>query len=202
MNLNQALHDIAEQFDLNADDLITYAAEDDIGGWDNGAGGWAIGSLWSVEGKVLYALIRALKPAKVLELGTHTGCSAAHIAAALLMNGTGKLTCVDMNENAGGNIPDDYRSVITFKAQDALDYISKSRTKWDFIYEDLLHTVDQVSHVWSNAKLATGGMLVSHDAMHFNVGDAVQAGIAESGKSPAYYLIAPADCGLAIWQNQ
>jgi len=201
MNLNEVLHDIAAKFNLSADDLIAYATEDNIGGWDNGNGGWEIGSLWSVEGKVLYALIRALKPAKVLELGTHTGCSASHIAAALIKNESGKLTCVDANENAGANIPDELRSVITFKAQDALEYVSKSRTKWDFVYEDLMHTTEQVSHVWSSAKLSKNGVLVSHDAMHYVVGKAVRQGIAESGKDPAYYLIDPADCGLAIWQN-
>lgn len=202
MNLNNTLHDIATQFELDAEDLIAYAAEDDIGGWDNGAGGWEVGSLWSVEGKVLYALVRALKPEKCLELGTHAGCSAAHIAAALIKNESGTLLCVDANDNAGHAIPEHLRSVITMRDSDALDYVSKSRTKWHFVYEDLLHTQEQVAHIWSNIKLIKGGVLVSHDAMHHVVGDDVRAGIAESGKTPAIYLIDPADCGLAIWRNR
>ena len=79
MQLHDALRAIAQQFDLPGHELIAYAAEDPHDGWDLGKGSWVSGSVWTVEGKVLYAMVRALKPQEVIEFGTAQGCSSTHI---------------------------------------------------------------------------------------------------------------------------
>jgi hypothetical protein len=44
--------------------------------------------------------------------------------------------------------------------------------------------------------------MISHDAMHFVVGEQVQAGIQQAGiENPLTLLVEPSDCGLAVWRN-
>lgn len=217
VNLEDCLTDIARLYALDANELIAYAFEDNIGGWDEGRGGWPIGSVWSVEGKVLYALVRALKPTVCVELGTYHGCSATHIAAALHANGgTGRLYCV---ENGGYGlaqpdlVPQELQGYMTFFKDDAALYMESANHQIDFIFEDSAHNQEITQRVWqaAKAKLAPGGIIISHDAMHFNkeanwgVGPEVRKGIVESGVQGArFYLVAtpsvPSDCGFAIWQ--
>lgn len=208
MNLNDALTLIASKFDLDAQALIAYSAEDNIGGWDGNERlyNWAVGSLWSVEGKVLYALVRALKPRLCVEFGTWHGCSASHIAAALKANGAGKLFCVDNGGFGNVHIAPDLLPFVKFVDLDLFDYLGhKHATPIDFIFEDALHTSEQVEAVWSaaaNGLLSSGGVIISHDAMHFLVGDDIQTGISAAGVTDVVsVLIEPGDCGLALWQK-
>lgn len=43
--------------------------------------------------------------------------------------------------------------------------------------------------------------MISHDAAHFLVGEAIQKGIAAAGVVPNVYEIAPSDCGLAVYRK-
>ena len=45
--------------------------------------------------RILYALIRSLKPLVVVEVGTYRGYAAAWMARALQENGIGMLYCID-----------------------------------------------------------------------------------------------------------
>lgn len=205
MNLQTALAQLAARYDLDADTLAEYAAEDDIGGYhtDPKQAAWPMGSLWAVEGQVLYALVRAIRPTSVLELGTYAGCSTAHIEAALKKNRKGNVVTVD-NLHDGREVTADLGKRVEVVREDAETYLKKTRTTYDLIFEDLTHTTALTAAVWTHApkRLADGGFLVSHDAMHYVVGEAVCAGIAQAGVSnPWLGLIAPADCGLAVWRN-
>jgi predicted O-methyltransferase YrrM len=212
MLLNDALRAIAQQFDLNADELIAYAAEDPHDGWDEGRGSWSSGSVWTVEGQVLYALVRALKPQRVIEFGTADGCSATHIAEALRANGDGYLTCFDRNEWAGRYIPDDLRETVLIKQA----IVSSSRLEGagfpNFVYEDSDHTTETVGAVWQWARkhVTRGGAVISHDALHPAIGHKVKAGIAQSSaEGVRYYPLTPAPevgatqtgQGFAIWRQ-
>jgi hypothetical protein len=53
----------------------------------------------------VYRLMRSLRPANVLEIGTHVGASTLDIAAGLKQNGAGDLTTVDVKDV---NAPDGY----------------------------------------------------------------------------------------------
>jgi len=45
------------------------------------------------------------------------------------------------------------------------------------------------------------GLIVTHDALHFLVGEAVRGGIEAVTNEALYYLTSPSDCGLAIYQK-
>lgn len=205
MNLNTALAQLADRYELDADQLIAYADEDDIGGYhaDSKQAAWPMGSVWEVEGKILYALVRALRPSDVLELGTYAGCSSAHIEAALKKNRKGSLTTVD-NLHDGRDVTADLGKRVYTIRDEALIYLKTSDRTFDFIFEDLTHEADVTAAVWREGRkrLADNGVMVSHDAMHHIVGDSVRAGIAAAGVKNLWMgLIAPADCGLAVWRN-
>jgi predicted O-methyltransferase YrrM len=218
MNFTQTITAIANQLRLDPVELDLWANEDLIGGYhaDERYRKWPTGSIWGVEGQILYALIRALKPDSVLELGTYHGCSATHILAALKANGKGTLVCVDNGSNApyapaiGHLIPDELRDIVTLIDRDVVEYVQDTTQSYDFIFEDAMHSPAQVEAIWSAAVrglLNPGGVMVSHDAMHFLVGDDVLRGIGEALVSvptsdwPYTYLTEPSDCGLAIWRK-
>lgn len=198
--LAKTLDQIASDFGLNADDLKAYAAEDEVGGWDGGEGEWPCGSLWSVEGKTIYALVRALRPKKLLELGSFCGASSTHIAEALKKNRAGTLVTVD-NLKDGQRAPKQAR--VNPVIADGVEYVQKSDGPFDLIFEDLMHSLEMSRDVAieAQAKLTLGGLLIVHDAAHFIVGEDIRAGLAEAGITPKYYLTEPSDCGLAIWQK-
>ncbi len=213
MSLPDAITKLAARFDLSLDDLLTYVNEDSHNGWDQGAGDWPTGSIWGVEGKVLYALIRALKPETVLELGTWHGCSTTHMLEALQQNDNRpQLTGVDNNIEVsnkppaiGHMIPDHLRERWEHIDDDILHYMATTNQRFDFIFEDGFHDPPQVEAVWTAARtlLNPGGVIVSHDAMHFIVGEGIRAGIAAAGFDDVLLLdIRPSDCGLAVWKKE
>lgn len=213
MFLEAALTRIASAYQLDAPQLITYANEDRHTGWDKGAGQWPVGSLWRVEGQTLYALVRAFQPRRLLELGTGYGCSATHLLQALAANGhEAALTCVDSGVHRltfgpgsiGEGIPPALRSMVQIEVNSIDAYAQTEHAPFDFIFEDGMHSPDQVYTVWSSLPrlLKPGGVIVSHDALHYLVGADVRHGIEHAGITDALYLdIEPADCGLAIWKK-
>jgi predicted O-methyltransferase YrrM len=220
MNLKSALSRIAYAFNLNPLELDMASHEDPHGGYHAAYDdGFPVGSMWRVEGQFLYALIRALKPVNVLELGTWHGCSATHILQALHDNGTsgdadGTLDCVDNRAYGdiviGDMIPLDLRLYANIHAKSLEGFIADiapalETHRYDLIFEDAMHTVEQVELVWKNADrlLTPGGVIISHDAMHAIAGPVVQEGIARAGyaKKVVSVLIEPADCGFAVWRK-
>jgi predicted O-methyltransferase YrrM len=200
--------DIANPFTLDA-----YAHEDPHGGYHAAYDdGFPSGSLWRVEGQILYALVRALRPANALELGTWHGASATHILQAIHDNKYGGLTCIDNraygNVEIGGMIPAPLKK-LAFVHQTRIEtffpHAIKEGWTYDFIFEDAMHLAPQVEFVWQHADklLNPGGVIVSHDAMHAGAGEAVREGIAQAGygEKTLNLLISPADCGFAIWRK-
>ncbi|MFM8856998.1 MAG: class I SAM-dependent methyltransferase, partial [Actinomycetota bacterium] len=59
-----------------------------------------------------YALVRAMKPGHVVETGTDKGLGSLVIAAALLRNGRGSLTTIDINPQAGYLLAHPYSDVV------------------------------------------------------------------------------------------
>lgn len=208
MDLNTALRQIAETYDLKADDLIAYAAEDTIGGYhaDPNQSKWHIGSVWGVDGQVIYALIRATKPRFLLNLGVLYGCSLTHTMAAVRKNMDENpryravVTGVDLNTPAF--LPDGAE----FLGMNALEYIETAmpENKVDFLFEDFMHGIDSVRRVWQafHAKARKNAFIISHDATHYLAGKDVRLGIVASGVlDPLILAIEPSDCGLAVWRK-
>lgn len=214
-DLWNALSIVSRTFDIsNPFTLEEFAALDPHGGYHAAYDdGFPSGSLWRVEGQFLYALIRALKPRNVLELGTWHGASATHIAQALQDNSYGDLDCVDNRAYGdvviGGMIPDHLmNNHVALHRQSLERYIDlcvRYNSHYDLIFEDAMHDAPQVEFVWKNADtlLNPGGMIISHDAMHSIAGPAIRAGIARAGYADktVNVLIEPADCGFAVWRK-
>lgn len=185
--------------------LSSLAAEDEIGGYhpDATQAKWPVGSVFEVEGQTLYALIRALQPRNVVEIGLQDGCSATHIAAALRANGAGKLTSVDRG-NSGPLIPGGLRPFIAITGGDGVEWLTaQPDNSIDFLFEDADHSEDLAYNVGvlAQTKLRLGGVFVAHDAAHFLVGADIRAGYTRAGMDYQVYSIEPSDCGLLLWKR-
>lgn len=209
MNLDTAFVDMRSHYRLpSVDSLLAYANEDAVGGYhmDAAQAKWPVGSLWQVEGQVLYALVRALKPKRILELGRRYGCSTTHIAQALAANGAGRVVSIDNNVHGDTEllIPEKLYPFIEIVNGDAFEYLNTHQDKFDLIFEDLDHDRKSTAIIARDAKntrLNANGVLVVHDTMHFLVGEAIRAGLQDADIPAAHYLIEPSDCGLGIWQK-
>lgn len=217
MNLNESLMLVAMQLQLDPNELIQYANEDTLGGyhWQSEKSKWKQGSIWEVEGKTIYALIRALKPRHVVEIGSWVGCSATHIATALSVNGEGHVTAVDVDPQAGESFPAHLASIRTTVTSDGIEWLAGQEDESiDFLFEDSSHDTNMCASIAAlcKTKLASGGVLLMHDAGHSKaivgggaiidspVGAAVCAGLDKAlGNEYRVYLAEPSDCGLGIW---
>lgn len=196
--LEHAFERIVKFLDLDVTNLMQYAEEDTIGGYHHEPDLQKYkAGIWGVEGQVVYALIRALQPQHVLEIGM--GVSTLHIAAALAKNGSGKLTTVDTARKK--RLPKKYQTLVRYAKEDLFEFNYKGRPLYDFCFEDgEPHSRESVGHVWKEFLThgKKGAVIVSHDSEHFNVGRNVQAGIREATADYLSVAIHPADCGLAI----
>lgn len=208
MNLKQACEAIANRFELDAIELLQYAESDKIGGWDEtnnngktrlGNPHWPVGSVWEVEAKIIYALARVTNSKYAINLGHRAGCSAEHIAQALMDNKTnGGVYSVDINKLT---IP--LPSNVKFVQSDVMDYTFPSKPKVDFVFEDILHTPEIIGHIWGQfvKRAKKGAFIISHDSEHYLVGKMVREGIDAITTDYLSILPHPAKCGLAIWRK-
>src|SRR5215471_594256 len=88
-----------------------------------------------------YALVRADQPEHVIETGTHLGLGSCAIAAALLRNGHGRLTTIDIDPEAGYLIGGPWASVVDRRTGDSIEILSGLKDADMFIH-DSLHTYD------------------------------------------------------------
>lgn len=208
MNLEAALEQLETMLEIpGLYSLAYYADQDTIGGYhpDAAQAKWPVGSVFEVEGKLLYALVRALKPKKCVEIGLHYGCSATHISSALKANAVkgAKLTSID-RANSGTMIPDDLRPLINIVGGDGAEWLDAQKdNSVDFIFEDADHSEDLSYRVGvlAQSKLKPGGVFVAHDAAHATVGADICAGYTRAGMDYEVYSIEPSDCGLLIWRR-
>lgn len=206
MNLETAFASLADWLAVPTAELTAYAAEDTIGGFDfdESKRVWAMGSLWEPEGKVLYALVRALGLRDLAEFGVNVGCSATHMLAALERNGAGHLSSIDAKEGTGNMVPMTLRGRWSMIYHFGIPWLEKQPdASFDLLFEDMDHGAPETTAWWllAQRKIRPGGLVLSHDSEHFLVGADVTAGIIASGITDArHYLIDPSDCGFAIWR--
>ena len=202
MNLPDIFNDIQERWGLDRRQLKQFAVEDKLLGEDKGN---EYGTAYSNEGHLLYALIRLLKPLRILEIGTYNGGSASHMAAACKKNGQGKITTVDISSHAGKYIARRYRSIVTTLTVDANLYIPTVNKPFDFIFEDGAHSEYQVHVVYQNLPriLNQGGFILSHDILMNGVGQYIKNGMVKGGvdmNDVAIYEVEPSPCGMSVYQ--
>lgn len=200
--LLSAFERIAPALHMPADELFDFAGEDFVGGYHTirGDGKWSPGSVWGVEGEFLYALVRALKPERVIEIGTWRGCSASHILEALHANGKGELISVDMQRHPEGiDIPKHLLYRWKFVEEEAVAYITRERPAAELVFEDADHTYPgSVALLTAIDFFVKPRVLVSHDACHpAHRDNVVAAWDLVFKKDYDTALILPSDCGLA-----
>ena len=88
-----------------------------------------------------YALVRATQPDHVVETGTHLGLGSCAIAAALLRNGHGRLTTIDIDPDAGYLTGEPWASVIDRRTGSSIEILAEMRGV-DMFLHDSLHTYD------------------------------------------------------------
>jgi predicted O-methyltransferase YrrM len=146
----------------------------------------ASGSINRGDGRAIYYLVRALKPARLLEIGTHVGGSTLHIAAAMRRNiADGRecsLTTVDLKDVDGaGSAPwkraglsqsprDNIASLgmadrVEFVTGDSSAYFRECSTRFDFIFVDGNHREDSAyaDILAATGCLQPGGSILLHD---------------------------------------
>lgn len=207
--LIDTLFQLEKYLGIELDSLMPYAESDNIGGFhpDPTQAKWGAGAIWDVEGRTLYALIRALDSKVIVEIGSGTGCSTNHMARALLRNYVNPATAGHITTIDRGNTPyiaDDLNPFVTVLNGDALEWLAQQPdASIDFLLEDadhseaLCHAVGELA----KTKLKPGGVLIAHDAAHFTVGRDVKAGYDLAGLDFRVYLTDPSDCGWLVWKR-
>jgi len=199
MHLYEALVTIAGDGSLSAGDLIAYAMEDTIGGRDTGQ--WPAMCVHEAEGKLIYALVRALKPNVALEIGGNFGCSTTHILAALEANGTGMLVSYDIDPASYRGVPEHLRHRLDARIEDAL---TADLPAAPFVLEDGEHGLDFTTRILTQLRALNPRCIVSHDyatGHHYDgffVEEAWNAVLPE-GEG---YVLDGAFTGVGVWWNR
>jgi hypothetical protein len=199
MNLHDALRQIARDGDLNADELIAFAAEDTVGGRDTGD--WDGMSTFEAEGQILYALIRAMRPERVVEIGVDSGGTSTHILAALDANDMGQLYSVDIKAEVGSKVPDSLRSRWTLVQGDGLTVDLPDHA--DFCFEDGDHSYQFTHDMLVRLKALKPRVIMSHDYYTHEVygGFFVKQAFDEVLPDGMGIKIDGAFSGLGLWFN-
>ncbi|MGC5567759.1 O-methyltransferase [Streptomyces sp. FR-108] len=92
-------------------------------------------------GRLLYNLVRATKPATVVEFGTSYGISTLHLAAAVRDNGTGRVVTTEMSRTKAASARETFAAtglddVITVLEGDALQTLAAPTQPVDFLFLD------------------------------------------------------------------
>ena len=87
-----------------------------------------------------YAVIRALQPDHVVETGTDKGLGSLVVAAALLRNGKGVLTTMDINPDSGFLINDEYADVVSIQHGDSISLLAQLTTPVNVFIHDSDHS--------------------------------------------------------------
>jgi Methyltransferase domain len=82
-----------------------------------------------------YAIVRAIQPELVVEAGTHLGLGSCVIAAALLRNGHGRLTTIDIDPDAGHLITQPWASVIDRRTGNSAELLAGVQDVGIFLHD-------------------------------------------------------------------
>ena len=110
-----------------------------------------------------YALVRARKPDLVVETGTDKGLGSCLLASALLRNGAGRLTTIDVNPDSGYLIGGVYGDVVDWVIGDSVSELSQLAPV-DLFLHDSLHTYAHETAEYAAAPLAEGSLVLSDNA--------------------------------------
>ena len=121
-------------------------------------------------GRLLYTLVRASRPATVVEFGTSFGISTIHLAAAVRDNGTGRVVSTELNAakvaQAGANLAEaGLADLVTILAGDARETLASLPGPVGFVlldgWKDLYLPVLRLLE----PRLAPGALVVADDTV-------------------------------------
>jgi predicted O-methyltransferase YrrM len=115
-----------------------------------------------------YAAVRAMSPEHVVEAGPHRGISSCLIAAALLRNGHGRLTTIDIDPQAGEFIRGPYAAVVDRVTGDSVQALGDPEMRKRGI--DLLFLDTYVTPEHETAELNAAAPALSEKAVILTVG--------------------------------
>lgn len=137
-----------------------------------------------------YAVIRALRPEHVVETGTDKGLGSVVIAAALLRNGTGRLTTMDINPAAGYLVSGRYADVSTVLIGDSLSSIRGLDREVDlFVHDSDHHAEHEAQELAAIAPKLTSRSRVLSDNAH--AADSLVRWAESTGRSFLYFQERP-----------
>jgi predicted O-methyltransferase YrrM len=113
-----------------------------------------------------YALVRALEPEQVIETGTDKGLGSVVLAAALLRNGHGRLTTIDVNPESGYLVAGRYAEVTDRVIGDSVETLRGDSSPVDVFLHDSLHTPEYETAEFEavRPRLTAGGVVLSDNA--------------------------------------
>ncbi len=136
-----------------------------------------------------YALVRLLKPEHVVETGTDKGLGACVIAAALLRNGSGRVTTIDINPGSGTLITAPYARVIDRLVGDSVSVL-QTLGAVDLFIHDSDHTPEhERSELLAVTPHLSPSALVLSDNSH--VTDVLPQWASETGRRFAFFAERP-----------
>lgn len=113
-----------------------------------------------------YAVVRALKPEVVIETGTDKGLGSVVIAAALLRNGHGRLTTMDINPAAGYFVSGKYADVTEVHIGDSVAALNSFQHGVGLFIHDSDHSAEHETHELTAvaSKLEQGARVLSDNS--------------------------------------
>lgn len=142
--VNSYYNAVNKLFGISMEDFLKYYEESKYSGYPEEPGG----SVWKSEGKIIYVIIRHLKPARILEVGNFLGRgSTNHILQAIDDNKFGHVVLLDIEERLEYNKlhSKNFERVL----DDSLRYFSNPFT-FDLIIQDGNH---EYAHVKTELEL-------------------------------------------------
>lgn len=138
-----------------------------------------------------YAIVRALKPTNVVETGTDKGLGALVLAAAVMRNGTGRLTTIDINPDSGYLISGPWAEVTNRVIGDGVETIGTLKNVDFFIHDSDHSSVYEKREFEAIASKLTKDALVLSDNAHAS--DSLLQWAEETGRHYTYFGEQPRD---------
>ena len=161
MDVISCLKQIANHLDISHMELCTaYELDRHTGAHEPG---WPGMSVTTKDGRVIYAMVRVLRPQNMVEVGALGGCSAAHILQALVDNGEGNLISFDVVPIQPPGPPEELRSRWRFIQHDGMTY-DFGDYRCDLFFEDAAHSQDSTRHLCRRALDLGARVVIVHDA--------------------------------------
>lgn len=137
-----------------------------------------------------YALIRALQPEHIVETGTDKGLGSIVIASALMRNGNGHLTTIDVNPASGYLISGRYAGVTTVELSDSISALERLPSDVGLFIHDSDHDPQHESHELKiiESKLVPEALVLSDNA---HASDSLALWAGSTGRNFLYFQEVP-----------